>query len=733
MMGFRPGFIFCWCISFCLCLSAGTDGQTLKTRPKVGLALSGGGAKGLAHIGVLKVLEEKGIAVDCIAGTSMGAVIGGLYAVGYDAERLDAIARSVNWNDLLLDPVPRRALSMPEKEEDGKIMGFFPISGRRIELPSGLIPGQKLLALLNRLTWSVHEIPDFSLFPIPFLCVAADIGTGEAVVLKSGHLPAAIRASMAIPTAFTPVELDGRLLVDGGIVHNFPVSDARDMGADIVIGVDVHTPRNPPDATGWDMTRIVNQAVSLVNVTTVAEQRRQCDILIDPDLEGYHLLSFNDVDSLIAIGERAARRVSGRLDSLAERLAACGPAPERPSAPSAGRRAHVTSLRVEGLRHVARKVVVGRLMLNLPAHLTADDIDAAVEKVYGSGFFKRVSYRLKERTSGSQLVIEVSERSLDEIRFGLRYDSDNETALLFNLTLRNKLGPGSRQLFDARLGRHVGFRAAFFTDIGWDPGLTFGSEYRFQEWTQDEYKSNRLDAQYRMRQLEADGRVEGLLSNESLIGLGVFYRRVEKKPSWLPSDEEWPDAAYRYSGLTVFLKRDDLDRLVFPRRGSRLKLEYREVPEFINDEAVFRQLTGSFRNAAPLAAGVVFLTDAWAGWMDQKRAVEEQVFRIGGLPGPGLNYIPFPGLVFMSESGRSAAAIRIGLRIEPRELVFVTAEAGYLRTGMKVEELWRGGGEVTCWGASAGLLTPFGPLQWSLSRRSGEDAPLYRVSLGYEF
>lgn len=733
MPGVKLNPLSCGFIALWLCITAGAAAGVQQARPRVGLALSGGGARGLAHIGVLKVLEEKGIAVDCIAGTSMGAVIGGLYAVGYDAKRLESIARSVNWNDLLLDPVPRRALSMPEKEEDGKTMGFFPISGRRIELPSGLIPGQKLLALLNRLTWSVHETPDFDLFPVPFRCVAADIATGEAVVLKSGHLPAAIRASMAIPTAFTPVELDGRLLVDGGIVRNFPVSDARDMGAEIIIGVDVFTPRNPPDATGWDMTRIVNQAVSLVNVTTVAEQRRQCDILIDPDLEGYHMFSFNDVDSLIAAGERAARLMSGRLDSLAERLAACGPARDRPSAPAAGRRAHVTSLRVEGLRHVARKVVEGRLMLNLPADLSADDIDDAVEKVYGSGFFKRVSYRLKERPAGSQLVIEVLERSLDEIRFGLHYDSDNETALLFNLTLRNRLGPGSRQLFDARLGRHAGFRAAFFTDIGWDPGLTFGSEYRFLEWTQDEYRSHRLDAQYSMRLMEADGRMEGLFSNASLLGMGVFYRRIEKKPSWLPADEEWPDAAYRYGGLTVFLKRDDLDRLAFPRRGSRLQIEYREVPQFLNDDAVFRQFTGSFRNAAPLAAGVVFLTDAWAGWIDQKRAVEEQVFRIGGLPGPGLNFVPFPGLPFMSESGRSAAAFRAGLRLEPREMFFLSAELGHLRTGMKLKELWKEGEDETCWNLSAGLLTPFGPFQWSLARRFGPGDPLYRVSLGYEF
>jgi NTE family protein len=703
------------------------------SRPKIGLALSGGGAKGLAHIGVLKVLEEKGITVDCIAGTSMGAVIGGLYAIGYDAERLEAIARAVNWNDLLLDPVPRRALSMPEKEEDGKYMGLFPIFGRRVELPSGLIPGQKLLALLNRLTWSVHENTDFSGFPIPFRCVAADIGTGEAVVLKSGHLAAAIRASMAIPTAFTPVEMDGRLLVDGGIVRNFPVSDVRDMGADIVIGVDVYTPRTPPDATGWDMARIVNQAVSLVNVTTVSEQRRQCDILIDPDLEGYNLFSFDSVDSLIAAGERAARRVSGRLDSLAARLSDCGPAPGRPSAPPADRAVRVTSLAVEGLRRVSRKLVVGRLMLNLPKRLTADDIDAAVEKVYGSGFFKRVSYRLKERPYGSQLVVEVQERSLDEIRFGLHYDSDNETALLFNLTLRNRLGDGSRQLFDARLGRHSGFRAAFFTDIGWDPGLTFGSEYRFQEWTQDEYGGERLDAQYGMRLIEADGRLEGLVSNSLSFGLSAFYRRILKKPSWLPADEEWPDAVYRYGGLTAFFKRDDLDRLVFPRRGTRLYLEYREAPEFINDDAVFRQFTGSIRHTEPIAPRLAFLTDGWVGWIQQKRAVEEQVYRIGGLPGPGLNFIPFPGLVFMSRSGRSAAAFRAGLRIEPREMFFLSAELGYLRTGMKMEELLKGGGEVTCWSVSAGLLTPFGPLQWAVSGRFGEEDLLSRISLGYEF
>jgi NTE family protein len=587
--------------------------------------------------------------------------------------------------------------------------------------------------LLNRLTWPVHEISDFSRLPIPFRCVAADIATGEAVVLDRGHLATAIRASMAIPSAFTPVELGGRLLVDGGIVRNLPASDARDMGAGFIIGVDITPRQKDPGESQWSIVQIINQAANLVNTTTIAEQRAQCDILISPDMEGYNLFSFSAVDSLIALGERAARMALAQWDTLASSRPASARPPERSLPPGAARSVRAASIRVDGLHHVSRNLVEGRLMLDLRSALTADQIDAAVERVYGSGFFQRVSYRLEGGEPDARLVIEVKERSIDEMRVGLHYDTENETSLLFNITLRNRLGHGSRQLIEARLGRFLGFRAAHSIDMGRNPGFAVGTEYRVQDWRMDAHENGRLAAQYDMRFHEVNCRFEGLASNSFSAGLGGFWRWIEKKPSWLPVHQEWSNVSYHYGGFAAFFKMDNLDRLVYPYRGTRVRTEYRIVPDAFNDGAVFRQFDVFVQTVLPVSSRLAVLADAQAGRIYKDKGREEQTYMAGGLPGPGMNLIPFPGFEAMSRSGRAVAALKAGIRFEPRGLFFVTAELGSLNTGEAVSDLFRGVKGEYCWDFSAGVLTPFGPLQWILSGSQKRNRPISWVSLGYVF
>ncbi|PLX24037.1 MAG: hypothetical protein C0599_03100 [Salinivirgaceae bacterium] len=206
-------------------------------RPKVGLVLSGGGAKGMAHVGFLKVLEEAGIRPDYITGTSMGSIVGGLYAIGYNAYEIEAMLQSQNWNDVLSNDMQLSDISINEKDQYGKYIAELPIQGREISLPKGLIFGQHVMELLNYFTLPAYDIHDFDSLPIPFKCIGADITNADIVELDTGSLAMAMRASMSIPTAFTPVMWGDKLLVDGGLSRNFPVQEVREMGADIVIGV----------------------------------------------------------------------------------------------------------------------------------------------------------------------------------------------------------------------------------------------------------------------------------------------------------------------------------------------------------------------------------------------------------------------------------------------------------------------------------------------------------------
>ena len=215
------------------------ESETPETDVKVGLVLSGGGAKGYAHVGVLKVLEENGIRVDYIAGTSMGAIIGALYASGYSAKELDSLLRVHDFSTFTTDEVPRDAYSFYQKENKGKYAISLPINKWKIGLPKSISKGQNISNLFSQLTEHVHHVEDFSKLPIPFFCIATDLETGEEVVLDHGFLPEAIRASSSIPSVYSPVEIDGRMLVDGGIVDNYPIELLKAKEVDYIIGVNV--------------------------------------------------------------------------------------------------------------------------------------------------------------------------------------------------------------------------------------------------------------------------------------------------------------------------------------------------------------------------------------------------------------------------------------------------------------------------------------------------------------
>ena len=300
---------------------APSPAQAAGHRPRVGLVLSGGGARGTAHIGVLKVLEQLRVPVDAIAGTSMGAVVGGLYASGLSARDIERIMTSINWQDAFRDKPPREDLTLRRKQEDESFLVNFPLGlrGGRIVLPRGLIQGQRLTETLRRLTLPVARFSNFDDLPTPFRAVATDLETGEAVVMGSGDLTSAMRASLSAPGVFAPVEREGRLLVDGGIADNVPVDIARAMGVDVVIAVDVGFPLLPRRALS-NAGVISNQMLAILihrNAQTQLATLTPRDILIEPTLGDASSFDFGKVARVIGVGEAAAQRQSARLAQLA--------------------------------------------------------------------------------------------------------------------------------------------------------------------------------------------------------------------------------------------------------------------------------------------------------------------------------------------------------------------------------------------------------------------------------
>ena len=289
-----------------------------KPQPKIGLVLSGGAARGLAHVGVLKALEEQGIRVDAIAGTSMGAVIGGLYASGYKIDELEKLALDIDWQEALSDDPPREDIPFRRKQDDRDFLVRQKLSFRddgSLGLPLGVIQGQNLSLLLESLLAHSSDIRDFDKLPIPFRAVATDIVNGDKVVFRKGHLPQVIRASMSIPAVFAPVEINGQLLVDGGMVDNIPVDVAREMGVDRVIVVDIGTPLRPRKqlTTVFD---ILNQSTTLMTRSNSEVQLASLtpdDILIQPALSAIGATDFGRSQDIISAGYRATQALAPRL------------------------------------------------------------------------------------------------------------------------------------------------------------------------------------------------------------------------------------------------------------------------------------------------------------------------------------------------------------------------------------------------------------------------------------
>ena len=445
---------FCSLLLIILFLCPHVQGQ----RKKVGLVLSGGGAKGVAHIGVLKVLEEAGIPIDYIAGTSMGAIVGGLYSVGYSAHALDSMVRVQNWPFLLSDKVYRYDLPFSEKETNEKYLISLAFSQKKgLSVPAGFVSGQNIYNLFSNLTVGYHDSISFHTLPIPFACVSANMVNGKQVVMDSGILPLAMRASMAIPGAFSPVLLDSMVLVDGGISNNFPVDVAKQMGAEITIGVDLST--GLKDAEGLNsIMGIVDQLTSFMGMQNYTKNKEAVDLYMNPGLKGYTAASFNAeaIDSMILRGERIARANWDKIMELKEKI---GLEPDEDASPHLKNKflrtdtLMIGKIFIEGIKERDERWI--RRQLGIPEFsvITMDGLHKAIAFLYGTGAFSNVSYALNGNDV-YDLTLRLKEKPASSLNLGFRFDSEEMASILLNTTLSHRALKGSRLSLTGRLNKN---------------------------------------------------------------------------------------------------------------------------------------------------------------------------------------------------------------------------------------------------------------------------------------
>lgn len=707
-----------------------------KARPTVGLVLSGGSAKGLTHVGVIRAIEEAGLPVDVVTGTSMGAIVGGLYAAGYSVDSLDAIVRGRNWASLFDDAVDRRLQAPEDRLSEGATLLSLPIRGKTLTLPTGLVAGQGIFELLARLTWPVQDVRDFRQLPRPFAAVVVDIETGEPVRLDGGYLPLAIRASMSLPSLFLPAEIEGRRYLDGGLARNLPAEDALALGADVLVCADVS--RTIDDFTQDTDTffDIIVNAAFYQSDQSLAGQQALCDVLIEPELDGLSTFAFDAGAEWIARGEAAGRAKRDELEALAARVGAGDVV--RPAVPDETTfRAEAVEIR--GASGVAERVIRRRLALDLPAELTAADVERAVARAYATGAFDLIIYRVvgpeaegAARVGGRPvptLVLEVTPSNGNRAGFGFRYDSHYNAALLFSLQLRNLLWFGSTTRLDARLGEQTQLQASVFTRLGvetpWSvagragyttvPLAVFGDQGR-------PAASGRLDV------LSARLLAGPVLFDAFLTGVGPVAAYVRAAPDVAPDSVE--GRSWSYVAASAFVAADTRDRISFPSRGATVLATAEWSPDL---GASFRHVSLDAQAWQPVARGlsVGARLAATRAWGDD--VPSDQFGFVGGAVVPAVlpgRFFPLYGAETLELAGPASQLLAASVQAEVVDNLFVraTANAGRAGAGWSFDP----GDWTAGLGLTLGAATPVGPVELTLGTDFG-GTPGVAVSIGRSF
>lgn len=606
-------------------------------RPKIGLALSGGGARGAAHVGVLRVLEELRIPIDCIAGTSMGSIIGGLYASGATPGEIEAALVDMDWDHIFDDRPPRDERSFRRKRDDDLYLvkarpGY---SDGRIKLPSGMIQGQKFALALRELTLRAANTDDFDHLPIPYRAVASDIGTGRSVVLGTGDIALAMRASMAVPGVFAATVIDGRTLVDGGITDNLPVDVVRAMGADIVIAVDISTPLLPPE----QVRNVLGITEQLTGILTRTNTERQIasltagDVLIVPDLGDIGSADFVRSAEAVATGRAAAltqRAALARLalseaDYRAHVAARRAAEPERPI---------VEFVRIDNRSRLADGMIGERLHIREGEPLDTAQIEKDIGSIYGLELFESVGYSVVEDDGRTGVVIQARERSWgpDYLQFGVALSGDarGDNSYNFGLAyLKTGLNPLGGEL---RTGVQLGSEPIISVD--WYQPLDYTSRYFIEP------RAAHLRRTYNVYSADGDRLAEyRVTANQLELGIGReidVYGEARLGYRWRRGDidREVGEAVLREGGFesgTVFgrLWVDRLNNAYFPTRGYAGKLEYALFRKEFGNDTDLDQLQASVSHFHTAGAHTFGLGAQLNTTLEGAAAVQDR-FRLGG-------------------------------------------------------------------------------------------------------
>jgi len=684
-------------------------------RPRVGLVLGGGGARGAAHVGVLLELERMQVPVDAIAATSMGAIVGGLYAMGMSADELQGLVGSMDWAGTLSDDPPRKDLSFRRKQDNAE----FPIDvevglrGTDLVLPKGAIQGQKLDLVLRELTLPVSHIRNFDNLATPFRAVASDIETGDAYVLANGDLATAIRASMSVPGVFAPVRIDGHLLVDGGLVGNLPVNIMEEMGVDVIIAVNVEFPLYSPE----ELESVVAISEQMLTILVRKETLRQIDrldeedFLITPELGTYGSSNFADIVTTVEPGIQAVLDQAERLSALAvdnETWAAYLAQRRLPPEPDS----QLAFVRVTDDGELAPRVLESKLTVKKGDPIDPDVLADNAERLYGLQLYEKVDYRLVEENGGTGIVYRAVPKSWGPtfLQFGVQLEDDFDGSTGFNVAARvtraaiNSLGAEWRN--DFRLGTDPAIRTEFYQPLSFDSRLFVAPQAEFRQDNFDVFLDGDAVSRARITRGEVALDAGREISNVGEFRVGVYRGQGNARVTVgapVPSDD------FNSGGVYARLRFDTLDNAYFPRHGLYMDVLWSMSRQTLGADDNFDTIEGEFSNTWSRGKNSLQLGLAYASTLDSDSAFQDY-FRLGG-------FLSLSGLRRGQISGPHAALARLvyyrrigdttGGILDTPVYLGVSAEAGntwQLRSEMSFDSMIVNGSLFT------GIDTFLGPI-----------------------
>lgn len=695
--------------------------DSIPKQPKIGLVLSGGGAKGLAHIGVLKVIEEAGIKIDYIGGTSMGAIIGGLYASGYTATQLDSIFNNTDYDAVIQDFIPRSSKNFYEKANDERYAFALPFDKFKIGIPTALSKGLYNYNMITRLTANVRHERDFKKLPIPFLCIATDIETGQEVLLDKGFLAQSILASGAFPSLYSPLVIDGKYLIDGGVINNYPLDEVKKMGADIIIGVDVQDDLKDRESLK-DATRILVQISNLQMIQKMQEKKTRTDVYIRPNVEEYSVISFDKGAKIIDAGEEAALSVIEQLNKLSSsynKQKTVVPLTESDSL-------YVSAITHTQLENYTRAYIVGKLRFKAGRKISFSDLKQGIENLNATQNFGSINYTLDEDNNGNDIInLNLTENPYKAfLKLGLHYDGLFKSGILINFTQKKMLFKNDIFSTDVVLGDNFRYYLDYYVDNGFY--WSFGIKSRFTGFnrnvttdfsqgvlfTSEEVNSINVDFSDFTNQIY----LQTVFIQKFLVAGGLEYKHLKLKSETLNTGDPVIENS-DYLSAFGYLKFDSFDNKYFPKSGWYFNGDVQAFfysTDYTNTYNNFSILKAEAGIAQKLFNRTTLNIQTDGGLTIGEQTVPFFNFVFGGYGFyPLNNFKPFYGYDFLSFAGNSYVKALFQLDYEIFKKNHVNFSANFANAGDKIFESdeWLTKPSYTGYGFGYGLESIFGPIE----------------------